>query len=258
MNGHPYLALIGVDVFERGRGESQNARSRRARRSGLARRSWLGLVVAVAVGAGCGGDASPTPVPTAARVAQPAGLYRSNAFLPTITYTLPDGWLIVGDTADYFALQPVTSDAIGIHVFRSPRAASQDADCPITSAPGVGTTAKELVDWIRARPGLTAGDPVPVTMGGLVGLQVDVAIVEGWGPSCPFASGIPTVPLFVGSTDPSFRWVIAGSERLRLDILDVPGKGTIVVDIDAFDGSLMDDFLPAATPIVESMRFALL
>ena len=224
----------------------------------MARGLWLGLVVAAALAAGCGSAASPAPATPAPRVALPAGPYTSNAFLPTITYTLPDGWLIADDSPSYFVLQPVTSDAVGIHVFRSPLAASQEVDCPITPAPGVGTTAKDLVDWIRARPGLTAGDPVPVTMGGFAGLQVDVAIVTGWTPSCPFAEGMPTVPLFVRASDASFRWVIAGSERLRLNILDLPGKGTVVVDIDAFDGSLMDRFVPAATPIVESMKFALL
>jgi hypothetical protein len=216
------------------------------------------MLVAVVVGAGCGSAASPTPAPTAPPVALPAGTYSSNTFMPKVTFTLPDGWLIAGDAPDYFVLQPVTSDAIGIHVFRSPLAASQDADCPIAAAPGVGTTAKDLVDWITTRPGLTTGDPVAVTMGGLGGLQVDVAIVEGWVPSCPFANGLPTVPLFVSPTDAGFRWVIAGSERLRLNVLDVPGNGTVVVDIDDFDGSLMDEFLPTASPIVKSMRFALL
>ena len=226
----------------------------------MVRISGLGLlvVVVVAVVAGCGSVASPTPATPAARPALPAGDYDSSVFRPQITFTLPDGWLIGDDSADYFGLLPVTSDAIGIHVFRSPRAASQDLDCPITAEQGVGTTAKDLVDWIRARPGLTVGDPLPVTMGGLGGFQIDVAIIAAWAPSCPFADGIPTVPLFVGATDGSFRWVIAGGERLRLNILDVPGSGTIVVDIDDFDGSLMDEFLPVATPIVESMRFALL
>jgi len=191
------------------------------------------------------------------RPALPAGAYGSTAFRPPVSFTLPDGWQITGDTTDYFALGPVTSDAIGIHVFRSPRAASQAADCPITAEPGVGTTAEDLVDWIRARPGFVTSDPVAVTMGGLAGLQVDVGIVEGWSPSCPFAGGLPTVALFVGSADPGFRWVVAGSERLRLRVLDVPGSGTIVVDIDAFDGSLMDGFLPGATTVVETMRFAL-
>lgn len=216
----------------------------------------IGAIVAAA--AGCADTTTPpTPAPTVARPGLPAGTYSTNAFVPRITYTLPDGWLIANDTRDYLALQPVTSDAIGIYVFRSPQAASQADDCPIAPAPGVGPTAKDLVDWIRARPGLVAGDPVAVSMGGFVGLQTDVAIVEGWAPSCPFAGGLPTVPLFVSPTDPDFRWVVAGSERLRLNVLDVPGEGTVVVDIDAFDGSLMDTLLAGATPITESMRFAL-
>jgi hypothetical protein len=31
----------------------------------------------------------------------------------------------------------------------------------------------------------------------------------------------------------------------------------VVVDVDAFDGSLMDGFLPAAAPVVGSLRFGL-
>jgi hypothetical protein len=231
---------------------------------GLTRRSWPGLLLSLSLLAGCTGGGSPgsggasqAPATEAPRPALAAGQYSSSTFRPPVTFTLPDGWLISGDTADYFALGPVTSDATGIHVFRSPRAASQAADCPITAEPGVGATAKDLVDWIRARPGFVTSDPVAVTQGGLVGLQVDVAIVEGWSPSCPFAGGLPTVALFVGARDPSFRWVVAGNERLRLRVLDVPANGTIVVDIDAFDGSLMDGFLPGAMTIVESMRFAL-
>jgi hypothetical protein len=223
----------------------------------MARSRWLGIVLALTVGAGCTGSTSPTPVATTPPAGMAPGEYTTAGFEPPVTYTLPEGWLIAGDAPDYFALQPVTSDLIGIHLFRTPLAASQALDCPITPAPGVGTAAAELVDWIAARPGLTVGEPVAVSLGGLGGLRLDVAIVEGWAVSCPFAGGLPTVPLFVSPTDPDFRWVIAGTERLRLDILDVPGNGTIVVDIDAFDGSLMDGLLPAASPIVEGMRFGL-
>ena len=205
----------------------------------------------------CGGGASPTSAPTAVPSGLPAGEYRSNAFLPPITYALPEGWVVAGDSPDYFGLNPVTSDLVGIHVFRSPRPASQDPDCPTEPAPGVGTTASDLVGWIRARPGLVVGDPVAVSIGGLIGTQIDVGIVDGWLPSCPFANGVPTVPLFVGATDDSFRWVVSGSERLRLNVVDVPNAGTIVVDIDAFDGSMIDPLIEAATPIVESMRFGL-
>ena len=67
-------------------------------------------------------------------------------------------------------------------------------------------------------------------VGGLRGVELDVAIAAGWAASCPFAEGIPTVPLIVGpNPDESFRWVVAGSERLRISILDVPGGGTVKV-----------------------------
>jgi hypothetical protein len=223
----------------------------------LARRSWLALVLLVATAAGCGGSASPAPATAAPRVAAAPGAHRSTAFVPPIAYTLPAGWLIADDSADYYALESVVSDAIGIRVFRTPRAASQDAACPLGAASGVGSGARELVDWIRALPGLAAGAPVAVTVGGLAGWQLDLSIVPGWTSSCPFANGIPTVALFVGSSDASFRWVVAGSERLRLSVLDVPGQGTVVVDIDAFDGSLMDGLLAGATPIVSGMTFGL-
>lgn len=202
--------------------------------------------------AGCGGADSPT---LPARTALPAGEYRSSAFSPPVTYRLPDGWLIAGDAADYFGLQPASSPMVGIYLFRSPLPASQDPACPTTAEPGVGTTARELVDWIEARPGLAVSDPETVTVGGLVGFRIDVAIVAGWTPSCPFANGLPTVPLFVSAASEGFRWVVAGSERLRLDVLDVIGGGTVVIDIDSFEGSLMDAFLPAAIPVVETMRF---
>jgi hypothetical protein len=226
------------------------------------RRAIPGAALLLVLVAACSSSApTPTPPPTAVTPspppALPAGAYDSAAFKPQATVTLPAGWAIVGDDANYFGLQPVTSEALGIHLFRSPRAASQELDCPITAAADVGTAAADLVAWIRARPGLTTGEATPISLGGYAGLQVDAAIREGWTASCPFANGAPTVPLFVGPTDGSFRWVMAGTERLRLIVLDVPASGTIVVDIDAFDGTLMDGFLPVATPIAQGIKFGL-
>lgn len=214
----------------------------------------LGALVAVLV-AGCGGaTGTPTPAPTPAPSALPPGTYTSRAFQPAVTYTVPAGWRIAEDSADYFALQPLASDLTGIHFFRDPLAASQDAACPTSAEPGVGKLSLEMATWIRGLPGIIASSPRIVTVGGLRGVELDLALNSGWTASCPFANGIPTVPLFVGAG--SLRWVIAGNERLRIDLLDVPGGGTVVVDVDAFDGKLMDGLLAAAVPIVQSLSFA--
>jgi hypothetical protein len=219
----------------------------------LRRASWILVAVLVAGCSAAPGGGAETPA-ASGPAAMPPGTYVSRAFKPAVTYTVPAGWWTQSDAADYFGLQPVESDLTGIHLFRDPQAASQDPACPTAPEPGVGTLSSELASWIRARPGLAVSNPRMVTVGGLRGVELDVAIADGWTASCPFANGVPAVPLFVGAD--GLRWVVAGSERLRLDLLDVPGGGTVVVDVDAFDGTLWDSFVAAATPIVKSLDFA--
>jgi hypothetical protein len=132
---------------------------------------------------------------------------------------------------------------------------SQAADCPTSAEPGVGSTSSQLAAWIRSLPGLTVSEPKMTTVGGLRGVEIDVAIASGWAGTCPFANGLPAVPLFVWGTGTS-RWVVAGSERLRLSLLDIPGGGTVVVDMDAFDGSVFDSLVANAVPIVDTFKFA--
>jgi hypothetical protein len=184
----------------------------------------------------------------------PAGTYTSRAFQPAVTYTLPAGWENPADSPDFFQLRPTGSDSEGIYLFNDPKPASQATDCPETAQPLAGGSSAEMVAWIRSLPGLVVSEPVPVTIGGLTGVSLDLGIVNGWTASCPFADGTPTVPLFVG-TNGDFRWVIAGNEQLRLALLDGP-DGTVVVDVDAFDGRVMGQLLAAADPIVKSFSFA--
>jgi hypothetical protein len=213
------------------------------------------FVLAVALLAGCGAPATGAPQGGSLPPALPAGTYTSSAFQPAVTFTLPAGWWVSSDSADYLGLQPVASELTGVHFFRDPLAASQDLACPTIAEPGVGTLSADLAAWIRGLDGLVVSNPRLATVGSLRGVELDVAIAADWTASCPFADGLPTVPLFVGEGD-SFRWVVAGNERLRLSLLDIPGGGTVVVDIDAFDGSLMDSLLLEAGPVVQGLSFA--
>jgi hypothetical protein len=214
----------------------------------------VSLFLAAVLIAACSGAPAATPAATLPPALAP-GTYTSAAFQPAVTYTVPSGWRVSQDSPDYFALQPASSEVTGIHFFRDPLAASQDPTCPTSPEPGIGTLSLELATWIRGLPGIVASSPRMVTVGGLRGVELDLAINTGWTASCPFANGVPTVPLFVGG-DGNLRWVAAGNEQLRLSLLDVPGGGTVVVDIDAFDGTLFDELLAAATPIVQSLEFA--
>lgn len=208
------------------------------------------LLLAALLVSACSGGGTPAPS------SMGAGTYTSKVFSPAVTYTVPAGWDNANDTAVYLDLVPAGSNAGGLYLFRDPQPASQDSTCPESPAPNIiASSSTTLMNWIRGRPGLTVSTPSLVTVGGLPGVQLDVGIKAGWTSSCPFANGVPSVPLFVGPKG-EYRWVVAGTERLRLAILDRPGGGTLVVDIDAFDGSVIQSLIESATPIVKSMRFA--
>lgn len=217
------------------------------------------LVIAIlgAVLGACSGSPPPTrpPAATPAASALPAGTYTSKAFVPAVTYTLPSGWSNPDDGPSYFHIAPAGAQDEGVYVFRDVVAMSQDPSCPDSGAAGVGKSARELATWMSSLPGVVASDPKTATLGGLSGYVLDLGIKDTWKQSCSFANGLPTVPLFYNPSA-GFHWVMAGSERLRLFLLDVPAGGTVVVDIDAFDGSLIDRLLTDATPIVSSMSFA--
>jgi hypothetical protein len=211
--------------------------------------------IAVIAGACSGGTTASPPSGGSAASALPAGTYTSIAFAPALTFTVPDGWEKASDQPAYLQLRPLGDEVVGIHLFRDPVAMSQEASCPLEAEPGVGRTSFDLVKWIRDRPGLVVSQPGMATIGGLRGTAIDIRIVDGWRPSCPFAEGLPTVPLIFQPPD-GYRWVVAGSERLRLYLLDLPGGGLVIVDIDAFDGTRWEAILEAAGPIVRTFSFA--
>ncbi|MEI7743725.1 MAG: hypothetical protein WCK58_08250 [Chloroflexota bacterium] len=215
----------------------------------------LAAVVGLAVTA-CGGSsgASGSPAASGRPSAMPAGTYNSTSFVPAVTYTVSDGWVQVSDNAGYLAIQPAATDAVGIYLFHNVSAGIQDAQCSAAAQPGVGTSSVELSTWIRSLPGLSVSAPALVTIGGIPGTSLDISLKSSWTTSCPFAGGLPAVPLLFSSEID--HWVVVGNEQLRLYLLEVPGQGTVLVDIDAFDGSQFQALLAAATPVVKSLTFA--
>lgn len=214
-----------------------------------------GLILAGLLLAACGGAASQaTPAPSSAGKVLPAGTYTSLAFTPTVTYTVPDGWEALTDGAGFFQVRPFGSEAASLNVFSNPVAAIQDAACTAAADTTVGKTSTDLVKWISGLPGLTVSTPAMVTIGGLPGQVVDIAIKDGWNQSCPFAGGLPTVPLIDGGTA-GYHWVVYGDERMRLYVLDRPDGGTVGIGVDTVDGTVMEQLLSQAAPIVKSMQF---
>ena len=72
-------------------------------------------------------------------------------------------------------------------------------------------------------PGCPSAPPGMASVGGLRGVALDVALQPSWTEACPFANGVPSVPLF--NSPEIDHWVVVGNERLRVHLLDLPGGG---------------------------------
>jgi hypothetical protein len=182
-----------------------------------------------------------------------AGAHTTAAFLPTTTYTVPAGWVNVSDAPGYFGITPASDPDNGLYLFHNVQALSQDASCPKAPQPNVGSTSAALVTWIRSLKGLNVSQPLLVKLGGLSATQLDISIHNDWTPSCSFANGLRTVPLFYSDT---INWWLAGDEKLRITIADVPNAGTVVADLDSFSGTGFGNLLTSGAPIVQSLTFA--
>jgi hypothetical protein len=185
------------------------------------------------------------------------GTYTSQRFEPALTFTVPAGWNNPWDTRGAFDLwTPGWSDEWddpddpGIYVFDHPgltvlRDVRPLEGCSDGFYATVGTSALEVATWVAAHPGVAAGPPSPVEIGGLSGYQLDVSIAETW-QSCPIDGAPATVPLF----DHISLIRHPGYATMRLIVLDLPDGGNVLIEID---GTQVD----TAMPVVRSFVFDL-
>ena len=185
------------------------------------------------------------------------GTYTSQRFEPALTFTVPVGWNNPYDTRSSFDLwTPGWSDGWedpddrviylfdhpGLSLFRDVRPREGCSDGVYAT---VGTSAIEVATWVAAHPGIAAGPPSPVEIGGLSGYQLDVSIADTW-QSCPIDGAQATVPLF----DQLSLIEHPGYATMRLIVLDLPDGGNVLISID---GNQVD----AAMPVVRSFAFDL-
>jgi hypothetical protein len=223
---------------------------------------WWRAVAGVGCGMpiGCAGELDP-------------GTHTSGSFVPAVRYTVPTGWINIADwhdREDYFALLPdtpanrvaATSGEVVQSIVIVPHVdlATDTCEPPIGRA---GLSAAQITDALAGRDGLVAGEPVSITISGLAGRQLDVALEPGWTGTCLQEPTVPAVPL-VNS------WKAHGEGRLRLVILDTPdcgetveqgptcaSGGNITIVLEAVQASEFETFIADAMAIVESFAFDL-
>lgn len=204
---------------------------------------------------------SATPGPSNAAVGNlAAGPGESRSFDYPFTYTIPaiGSWRSMEDYPFVVEIQPQgAKPGDGIAVWAAVYVASQDAACSESPDPGRGHKAADFIDLLSTHPGIVASTPAAVTIGGLKGSLVDVALASSWKTACPFSEGEPTVPVLTDSVPGSsgFYLGLLGTERARLIFLDATDGETILIYIDSVDGTTFDAIVAQSMPIVESFVF---
>ena len=186
-----------------------------------------------------------------------AGSHRSRLFIPPVTYEVPAGWDNPEDLPGTFTLHPAGADTDAVFVFRDVAVVTQECNWVLDTA--VGNRAEDIADWLTSNPNLVVRNRQPWTLGGLTGIQLDLAASGAYTTVCPsdnktYPAGEAVVPLFTGAGSGNLAWFIGGSEQMRLYLLNLPGGGNVTISVDAIHTTL-DSLLKAASPVVKSLYF---
>jgi hypothetical protein len=160
-------------------------------------------------------------------------------FTPSLGYTVPAAWGNFEDMPGNFLLIPPggslggigdgSSDYIGVYS----GVALAAADCEEVPAADVGVDARSMAEALANRPGLAVSKPQAIEVGGLAGQMVDVDLVAGWTGSCPFAPGIPVVPLVIGTGPAGLHHVQVAGASTRFYFLDADPTNVVIEVNDA-------------------------
>jgi hypothetical protein len=178
-------------------------------------------------------------------------------FVTEITFTVPTGWKVFEDEPGMFGLARMANDGPPLLVLRDVSAAA--IDCAEEPEPGVERSAEALTTWLANHEGLVTSDPEGVTVSGLDGYLIDVAMDPAWTEPCPFSNGQPIVMTLVG-TDMSrgLHWGADQTEEQRVWVLDHPpvsSQSNLVIMADVCCGVSKEEQLEAAAPVVKSFVF---
>lgn len=176
---------------------------------------------------------------------------RTTLFEAPFTYTLPPGWTVKNEGSWYFSWGPPRGwgDFWVFSGFVPAR-----SDCSDRPEHGVGTSSDAMTSWLSTHPALDATTPREVTLGGATGSWVDVQLADDWNQNCP---GGPAggLRLVTGQPDSFGNWSIAGNEKIRFYVLDLPAGDTVTIVISA-GATHFDEVIDQAAPVVESFKFA--
>ena len=208
----------------------------------------LVILMLSACGGGAGGQeeakARSLPLYPTEKALSP-GQYHSVKFKPALSFTVGKGWSnTANQLSDYIELGQ--QGETGFLTFANIKEVYKPGTQDVVEAP------KDLVGWLQDHPDLNTGEPEPITVGGVEGVQLDVLVEDlpedvygECGPEC-----VDIAPLSSGEQGVYFREV---NKRRVIVLEDVKGE-TVTIDFAA-PVELFDEFAPEAKKVVDSVKW---
>ena len=215
----------------------------------------LAMLVVLVLGA-CGGVEKEVQVrhlPDEAKALQP-GEYRTEEFEPSFSFRVGKGW--ENDAPEAFDVLLLGQKTGGMGAVNVQRVYEPTK----SGSPIVVNTPKDLVGWLEHHPYLKTSDPEPVSVGGVEGQQLDVAVAEDLpedyhsGVCSPIAEPEEEcVDLFRISTPPPIS--ISEGEKGRLIVLQNQLSGQTVALGYVSRSTYFEGFAPEAQKVIDTVEW---
>jgi hypothetical protein len=217
----------------------------------------LTILVVLVLGA-CGGvekEAKVRHLPDEAKPLQP-GEYRTEEFEPSFSFRVGKGWKNgTLEAFDIMLLNGGGRDRLGaVNVQRVYEPSK-------SGSPIVSSTPKDLVGWLEHHPYLKTSDPEPVSVGGVEGQQLDVAVAKDLpedyhpGVCSPIAEPEECVDLFWLSTHGHSPIFVLESDKVRWIVLQNELSGQTVALGYVSQSTNFDEFAPEAQKVIDTIEW---
>ena len=185
------------------------------------------------------------------------GTFYTSTFKLPLTYTVPAGWGNLEDLPGNFLLLPVDGTLIGVNnstsdylgVYTSVAAAGH---CDGQASTMVAHSWQGLVDWLTSDPALSVTNLKAVTVSGLGGDVMDIAMKDPKGDGCPDPQVFADV--YVGINDSSLVHAVGPNYALRIYLLK-HGADTVAIEIADAPHGYYADWPATADGVIATFQF---
>jgi hypothetical protein len=215
------------------------------------------VTLAVLVLSACDGvekQAKVRHLPEEAKPLQP-GEYRTEEFEPSFSFRVGKGWK--NDPPEAFDILLLGKEPGGFGAVTVQRVYEPTK----SGLPIVVNTPKDLVGWLEHHPYLKTSDPEPVSVGGVKGLQLDVAVAKDLpddyhsGVCSSIAEPEECVDLFKVSTPQVSPVFVSESTKTHLIVTKDELSGLTVAMGYASRSTNFEEFAPEAQKVIDTVEW---